>query len=126
MWIPVLALSLTTLVPPVVHAGECVVVAALEGPETVVGGDDCSHRTVPASTFKVPHALIALRTKVVTPQTVMNGEQVSWLVGALETGGRQVVFASRARASAGTLGTTAGADLALRVLNALGPAAAGR
>jgi len=27
----------------------------------------------------------------------VNGEQVSWLVGALETGGRQYVFASRAR-----------------------------
>ena len=27
----------------------------------------------------------------------VNGEQVSWLVGALETGGRQFVFASRAR-----------------------------
>jgi beta-lactamase class D len=263
MLIQVLALSLTTLAPPVVHAGECVVVAALDGPETVVGGADCSHRTLPASTFKVPHALIALQTKVVTPETVIrwdgvkrdyavwnsdqtlesairmsavwvfqqfataigrdreleslrtfrygsarfdrevtdfwlngdllispieevaflrrmfsydlpvdrahidtvkadmtmprgkfvnaagvhdfalrwpsdtivrvksgngtvNGEQVSWLVGALETGGRQVVFASRARAAAGRLGTTSGADLALRVLNALGPAAAER
>ena len=259
MLIPVLALSLATLVPPAVHAGECVVIAAMNGPETVVGGDDCSHRTLPASTFKVPHALIALQTNVVTPKTVIkwdgvkrdypvwnsdqtlesairmsavwvfqqfataigrdreleslrafgygsarfehdvtnfwlngdllispieevaflrrmwsydlpverahidtvkadltmprgkfvnaagvhdfalrwpadtivrvksgngtvNGEQVSWLVGALETGGRQFVFASRARAAAGTLGTTSGADLALRVLNALGPA----
>jgi len=49
----------------------------------------------------------------------VNGEQVSWLVGALETGGRQFVFASRARAAAGTLGATAGADLALRVLNTI-------
>jgi 2-keto-3-deoxy-L-rhamnonate aldolase RhmA len=53
----------------------------------------------------------------------VKGEQVSWLVGALETGGRQYVFASRARGAAGTLGTTSGADLALRVLNTLDPAA---
>ena len=53
----------------------------------------------------------------------VNGEQVSWLVGAIETGGRQYLFASRARAKAGTLGVTAGADLALRVLNAIDPAA---
>jgi hypothetical protein len=53
----------------------------------------------------------------------VSGEQVSWLVGALETGGRQYLFASRARGAAGTLGTTSGADLALRVLNTLDPAA---
>ena len=47
----------------------------------------------------------------------VDGEQVSWLVGALETGGKQYLFASRARGAAGTLGTTSGADLALRVLN---------
>jgi beta-lactamase class D len=53
----------------------------------------------------------------------VNGEQVSWLVGAVESGGRQYLFASRKRAAAGTLGTTSGADLALRVLNTLDPAA---
>ena len=58
----------------------------------------------------------------------VNGEQVSWLIGALETGGQQYLFASRARGAAGTLGTTSGADLALRVLNtaAFAPAALGR
>jgi beta-lactamase class D len=245
---------------PSVGAGECVVVAPLAGPETVIGGDECSRRTLPASTFKVPHALIALQTKVVTGTTVIkwdgtkrdyeawnrdqtlessikmsalwvfqqfataigrqreleylrdfhygsatfqhdvsnfwlngdlqispaeevtflrrmfsydlpidrahidtvkadltmphgkflnaagvhdfalrwpadtivrvksgngtvNGERVSWLVGALETGGAQYVFASRARSSTRTLDTTAGADLALRVFNTVNPAA---
>jgi hypothetical protein len=56
--------------------------------------------------------------RVKTGNGTVNGEQVSWLVGALETGGRQFVFASRATGKAGTLGTTSGADLALRVLNA--------
>ena len=75
MLIPALALSLATLVIPAVHAGECVVFAPLDGPETVVGGD-CSHRTLPASTFKVPHALIALQTNVVTPTTVIKWDGV--------------------------------------------------
>jgi beta-lactamase class D len=260
MLLQALALSLSTLVPPAVGAGECVVIAPLAGPETVFGGDDCSHRTLPASTFKIPHALVALQTQVVTTRSVVrwdgvkrdydawnrdqtlesairmsavwvfqqfataigrdreleylkkfsygsaafehevtsfwlngdlqispieelaflrrmfrydlpverahidavkadltmprgkfvnaagvhefglrwpadtivrvksgngtvNGEQVSWLVGALESGGQQYVFASRARGKAGTLGTTSGADLALRVLNAIDPAA---
>src|SRR5207245_70693 len=50
----------------------CVVVAALDtSPERVFGGDECDRRTLPASTFKVPHALIALDTGVVTDKTVM-------------------------------------------------------
>jgi beta-lactamase class D len=254
MLVPVLALALAAVAPPVVKGGECVVVAPLEGREMIVGGDECAQRTLPASTFKVPHALVALQTKVVDATTVItwdgrrrdyevwnrdqtlesairmsavwvfqqfasaigrdreleylrtfqygsasfehgvtdfwlngdlqispieqvaflrrmfsyalpvdrayvdvvkadltmphgrfvnaagvhdfalrwpaetvvrvksgngtvNGEQVSWLVGALETGGQQYLFASRARGAAGTLGTTSGADLALRVLN---------
>jgi len=60
----ILALSLA--------AGECVVVAPLDGgPERVFGGGECDRRTLPASTFKVPHALIALDTGVVTDKTVM-------------------------------------------------------
>jgi beta-lactamase class D len=263
MLIASLAVTLSTLVaPPALGAGECVVVSPLDGPEMVIGGDECSRRTLPASTFKVPHALVALQTHLVTGKTQIkwdgvtrdypawnrdqtlessirmsavwvfqrfaaaigrereleylrafrygsatfehhvtsfwldgdlqispleqlaflrrmfsydlpvdrahidtvkadltmprgkienaagihdfdlrwpddtlvrvktgngsvHGERVSWLVGSLETGGRQYVFASRARSSAGALGTTAGADLALRVLNALTPAALG-
>jgi beta-lactamase class D len=53
-------------------AGECVVVAAVEGSmERAFGGDECDRRTLPASTFKVPHALIALDTGVVTETTTM-------------------------------------------------------
>jgi beta-lactamase class D len=253
-----LAVALAAAPPPAVNAGECVVVAPLAGGEMIAGGEECSRRTLPASTFKVPHALVALQTKVVTGKTVIKwdgvtrdypvwnqdqtlesaikmsavwvfqrfaaaigrereleylksfrygsatfehdvtdfwlngdlqispleqiaflrrmfsyelpvdrahidmvkadltmphgkfvnaagvhefalrwpadtvvrvksgngtvkGEQVSWLVGTLETGGRQYVFASRARAAAGTLGTTSGGDLALRVLNSIDP-----
>jgi beta-lactamase class D len=32
---------------------------------------ECAHKTPPASTFKVPHALIALQTGVITPETVV-------------------------------------------------------
>jgi beta-lactamase class D/2-keto-3-deoxy-L-rhamnonate aldolase RhmA len=261
MLIPSLAFALAAAVtPPSVGAGECVVFAPLGGPETVVGGEECSRRTLPASTFKIPHALIALQTHVVTDKTVIkwdgtkrdypawnrdqtlesairmsavwvfqqfavaigrdrelehlrafrygsasferdvtsfwlngdlqispieevaflrrmfsydlpidrvhidtvkadltmprgrfvnaagvhdfalrwpegtvvrvksgngtvNGERVSWLVGALESGGTPYVFASRARSATRTLDTTAGADLALRVLNTLAPPA---
>jgi beta-lactamase class D len=256
MLIHALALSLATLSPPALAAGECVVFAPLRGAETVFGGDDCRQRTLPASTFKVPHALIALQTHVVTGETVIRwdgkkrdypawnrdqtlesairmsavwvfqqfaasigrerelahlrafrygsasfdhevtdfwlngdlqispleqvaflrrmfsydlpvdrahvdavkadltmprgqfvnasgihpfalhwpadtvvrvksgngtvkGERVSWLVGELETGGRQYVFASRARSAIRALETTSGADLALRVLNTI-------
>jgi beta-lactamase class D/2-keto-3-deoxy-L-rhamnonate aldolase RhmA len=69
----ILALSLAAAVaPPAVAAGECVVVAPLDGgPERAFGGDECDRRTLPASTFKVPHALIALDTGVVTDKTVL-------------------------------------------------------
>jgi len=52
MLIPAFALSLATLAAPPVRPGECVVFAPLDGPETVVGGDDCRHRTLPASTCR--------------------------------------------------------------------------
>ena len=48
------------------------IVAPLDGgTERVVGGDECDRRTLPASTFKVPHALIALDTGVVSERTTM-------------------------------------------------------
>ncbi len=76
MLLHALALSLITLVPPAVGAGECVVIAPLAGPETAFGGDDCSRRTLPASTFKIPHALIALQTRVVTARSVIRWDGV--------------------------------------------------
>lgn len=71
--IPILAMSLAVAAaPPTLAAGECVVVAPLDdGPARAHGGGECDRRTLPASTFKVPHALIALDTGVVTGTTVM-------------------------------------------------------
>ncbi len=55
-----------------------------------------------------------------TGNTRANGEQVSWLVGALELKGINYVFVARARSSA-TLARTAGIAVAARGLNALKP-----
>jgi beta-lactamase class D/2-keto-3-deoxy-L-rhamnonate aldolase RhmA len=58
--------------PPAVAAGECVVLAPVGGGvETAFGGEECDRRTLPASTFKIPHALIALDAGVVTDKTMM-------------------------------------------------------
>jgi beta-lactamase class D len=58
--------------PGAAGSGECVVVAALDGTfDRVVGGGECDRRTLPASTFKIPHALVALDTGVVNDRTVM-------------------------------------------------------
>lgn len=63
--------------PPVLAPGECVVVAALDGSlDRTFGGDECERRTLPASTFKVPHALIALDTGVMTGKTVIKWDGV--------------------------------------------------
>jgi len=76
MIIAALALILHMLAAPPAPpagAGECVIIAPLDNaPETVVGGDECDRRTLPASTFKIPHALIALDTGVVSDRTTMN------------------------------------------------------
>lgn len=55
-----------------------------------------------------------------TGNTTVAGERVSWLVGALELEGRQHVFVARVRSN-GALPSSAGADLALRELNARRP-----
>jgi len=55
-----------------------------------------------------------------TGNTTVSGERVSWLVGAVESGGVRRVFVARVR-GAGTLPNTAGADLAVRRLNAVPP-----
>lgn len=48
------------------HPG-CFVLQDLDGGEPLVAGEQsCDERTIPASTFKVPHALIALDTGVVS------------------------------------------------------------
>jgi beta-lactamase class D len=53
-------------VPVVEHAG-CFMLARADGSEALtVHPEDCARPTPPASTFKVPHALIALQTGVIT------------------------------------------------------------
>jgi beta-lactamase class D len=48
-------------------AQECAVVQALDGSQPFVSdAAECAVKTAPASTFKIPHALIALETGVVT------------------------------------------------------------
>ena len=65
-------LVLRSLAAPDAAAATCVVVAPLDGGvEKATGGAECDRRTLPASTFKIPHALIALDTGVITPATVM-------------------------------------------------------
>jgi beta-lactamase class D len=64
-------------------AQECFVLSPPGGPLVVSDPTECGHRTAPASTFKIPHALIALDTGVITPTTVIawNGTKydfVSW------------------------------------------------
>jgi beta-lactamase class D len=54
-----------------------------------------------------------------TGNTTVDGERVSWLMGALELRGSHYVFVARVR-SPGTLPASAGADLALRELNSRG------
>lgn len=55
-----------------------------------------------------------------TGNTTVGDESVSWLVGHIEANSRQYVFVSRVRDHE-QLSGTAGADLARRVLNAVGP-----
>jgi beta-lactamase class D len=55
-----------------------------------------------------------------TGSTVIAGERVRWLVGALEDRGAHHVFAARVR-GAGDLPNTAALDLAIRELNARAP-----
>lgn len=51
-----------------------------------------------------------------TGNTTTDGERVSWLIGHLQAGKREYVFVGRVRAK-GSLPTTAGADVARRMLN---------
>jgi len=74
-----------------------------------------------AGTFDFPLRWPGAIVRVKTGNGTVNGERASWLIGEIETGGRQYVFASRATGA--TLVNNAGAALALRVLNAIDPAA---
>jgi beta-lactamase class D len=53
-------------------AGECFMLQALDGGKPYVSNrEECALATAPASTFKIPHALIALETGVVTDAQAM-------------------------------------------------------
>lgn len=56
------------------------------------------------------------RMRAKTGNATVDGERVSWLVGHIEAGDHQYVFASRVR-ERGPLPATAGAEHALRMLN---------
>jgi beta-lactamase class D len=77
MWLLPFLVSFTTLTAqPDVGPGECFILSPLpRGAETVLGGAECDRRTLPASTFKIPHALIALETGVITAETVMKWDR---------------------------------------------------
>ncbi len=71
-------LWLASLAAPDAAVRTCVVVAPLDGgAETMTGGAECDRRTLPASTFKIPHALVALDTGVITPASVMKWDGTS-------------------------------------------------
>jgi beta-lactamase class D len=57
---------------PAAGPPECVIIGAAGEAPTVSGGAECSHPTSPASTFKIPHALLALQLGVITPATVVD------------------------------------------------------
>lgn len=61
-------------VPSPVAAGiaplrECVILGVLDAAPSISDAAECARATSPASTFKIPHALIALDTGVITPET---------------------------------------------------------
>lgn len=57
---------------PRVNDGECFLLSRADGAGLqVLGGGECDVRTAPASTFKIPHALIALQEGVITPATLI-------------------------------------------------------
>src|SRR5688500_12921007 len=51
----------------------CVVIQPLKGGDPAAAGAACQTRFSPASTFKIPHALVALETGVVSTDT-----QIRW------------------------------------------------
>jgi beta-lactamase class D len=49
----------------------CVIIGAADASPMVSDAVECGHPTAPASTFKIPHALLALHLGVITPSTVV-------------------------------------------------------
>jgi beta-lactamase class D len=72
--LPTLLVAAAALTPAPVESqerSECFIFARLgESEPHVSDAAECGHATAPASTFKIPHSLIALQTGVVTLKTV--------------------------------------------------------
>ena len=77
---PLWALSLVLAVasgelgmePASAASAECVIIGAAGERPAVSGAAECDHPTAPASTFKIPHALLALQLGVISPTTVVD------------------------------------------------------
>ena len=52
------------------QARTCIIIQQLVADTPLVSRGDCATRLSPASTFKIPHALVALETGVVTPDSI--------------------------------------------------------
>ena len=65
------AVALAAPVQPAAAAAECVVIGVLGAAPTVSDAVECARPTSPASTFKIPHALIALQTGVIGADTIV-------------------------------------------------------
>lgn len=61
----------TAIEPAIEHPGCFLLHDLASGKQRQVGPESCAHALVPASTFKIPHALIALQTGVVTDPDAM-------------------------------------------------------
>ena len=61
---------MTTIGPRAAGRSECFILARPGHAPFVSDAAECAHPTAPASTFKIPHALIALQTGVITATTV--------------------------------------------------------
>ena len=70
-WSLLLTLALLGASPLVALGQDCFILGTPGAPDRVSDPKECSVATAPASTFKVPHALIALQAGVVTPETVV-------------------------------------------------------
>ena len=65
------AAALAAPCPQAAAAAECVVIGVLGAAPNVSDAAECARPTSPASTFKIPHALIALQTGVIDVDTVV-------------------------------------------------------
>jgi beta-lactamase class D len=77
VWVVLTALAVGASViepQPAATAGpaECVIIGAAGERPMVSNSSECEHGTAPASTFKIPHALLALQLGVITPATVVD------------------------------------------------------